>query len=57
MLKIPEAPLVIVADAITRPTLFQRIWPSAFLILGLGITVAWTAVFGYGFVALVGMLL
>jgi hypothetical protein len=57
MLKIPEAPLVMVADAITRPTLFQRIWPSAFLILGLVITVAWTAVFGYGFVALVGMLL
>ena len=57
MLKIPEAPLVIVADAITRPTQFQRIWPSALLILGLGITVAWTVVLGYGFVALVGMTL
>jgi hypothetical protein len=33
------------------------VWPSAFLILALGVTVAWTALLGYGFVALVEMAL
>ena len=52
-----QRPPFLATDPITSSTLIQRAWPSAFLILGLGITVAWTALLGYGFVALVEMAL
>ena len=43
------------ANYISR--LYQRLGPPAFLILGLGVTVAWTALLGYEFVRLVEMTL
>ena len=36
---------------------YQRVGPPAFLILGFGVTVAWTALLGYGLVRLVAMTL
>jgi hypothetical protein len=44
-------------NALSPSLLFQRVWPPALLILGLGGTVAWIALLGYGFVALVQMAL
>ena len=38
-------------------SLFQRAWPVAILILGGGITVAWTALLGYGTLVLAQMAL
>ncbi len=37
----------------TSFSLFHRVWPMALLIVGLGATVAWTALLGYGLVALI----
>ena len=28
--------------------IFHRVWPSAAIAVGLGVTVVWMAVFGYG---------
>jgi hypothetical protein len=33
--------------------LFQRIWPQAMIALGLGLTVAWTGLLGYGLAKLI----
>ena len=33
---------------------YDRIGPQAFLFLGLGLTVGWIGLLGYGFLALVG---
>lgn len=37
-----------------RASLFDRLWPVAMVALGLGLSVAWTLLLGYGFVILVG---
>ena len=37
------------------PSLFQRVWPSAVIALGMLTTVAWVSLLGYGLVALVGL--
>jgi hypothetical protein len=52
-----QIPFVLVSDPTRPSTLIQRAWPSVLLILGLGISLAWTALLGYGFVALVEMAL
>ena len=52
-----EAPPITTSDPISPSSLFQRVWPSALLILALVVTLAWTALLGYGFVALVRMAL
>ena len=36
-------------------TLFHRIWPPAVLALGMVLTVAWTALLGYGLVNAVAL--
>ena len=41
------------AQATQTNTLFHRIWPPATIIVGLGLTAAWTALFGYGLVGLI----
>ena len=43
--------------AVYDPSLFRPVWPLVFVILGLGLTVAWTALLGYGLVLLVEMAL
>jgi hypothetical protein len=48
---------VTVRDSKSLFSLFQRVWPAAFLVLGLGVTVVWTTILGYGFVRLVEMAL
>jgi hypothetical protein len=40
-----------------RPSLFQRVWPPALLVLGAAASVALTALLGYGFVMLVRLAL
>ena len=52
-----DAPLAIVAKPISPSSLFQHSLPWALLILGVVVTVAWTALLGYGFVELVKMAL
>jgi hypothetical protein len=57
-----EATLVIASDpaliVIASPSSrFQRAWPPTLLILGLAVTVAWTALLAYGFFALVDLVL
>jgi hypothetical protein len=32
----------------TVAEIFHRVWPSAAIAVGLGVTVVWVAVFGYG---------
>ena len=39
------------AQATQTNTLFHRIWPPATIIVGLGLTAAWIALFGYGLVS------
>jgi hypothetical protein len=39
-----------VANSPVQGDLFARIWPSALLVAGLGLTVAWMALLAYGFV-------
>jgi hypothetical protein len=41
-----------IAKSIRVSSLYQRVWPSALLVLGLGITAAWTTFLGYKFVEL-----
>jgi hypothetical protein len=52
-----EAPAVITFDPIGPSSPFQRVLSSALIILGLVVSVAWTALLGYGFVALLEMAL
>lgn len=49
--------LALTFDPKSASTLFQRVWPVAILILGAGITVAWTAFLGYGTLVLAQMAL
>jgi len=42
---------------ILDPATFRPAWPLVLVILGLGLTVVWTGILGYGLVALVGMAL
>jgi hypothetical protein len=51
-----EIPLIIARNLISPPYL-QRVLSPAFLILGLVVTLAWTALLGFGFVALLEMAL
>jgi hypothetical protein len=44
-----------VSSSQTSTSFFQRNWPPALLILGLGVTVVWTAFLGYGLVELIEM--
>ena len=39
------------------PAALRPAWPLVLVILGLGLTVAWTGMLGYGLVQLVGMAL
>ena len=41
------------AQATQTNALFHRIWPPAIVILGLGLTAAWIALWGYGLVSLI----
>jgi hypothetical protein len=34
---------------------FYQIWPSAVVVIGLGLTVAWVSLLGYGLVGLIGL--
>jgi hypothetical protein len=43
--------------AYSEPVSFRPAWPLALVILGLGLTVAWTGMLGYGLVELVAMAL
>ena len=43
--------------AVSGSSLFRHAGPLVFLILGLGLTVAWVVLLGYGFVQLVEMAL
>ena len=43
--------------AVSDPSIFRPVWPLVFVILGLGLTAAWTALLGYGLVQLVEMAL
>jgi hypothetical protein len=52
-----QSPAFPASDPIRSYTLIQRAWASALVILGVGVTVAWTVLLGYGFVALVEMAL
>jgi hypothetical protein len=48
----------VVPTAISKPSArFQRVWLSAVLVVGLSVTVAWTAFLGYGLVMLVRLAL
>ena len=42
-----------VRTAIPAASLLHQVWPTTLLIVGLGATVAWTALLGYGLVALI----
>jgi hypothetical protein len=50
-----QNPIVSSSDATRPSSLFRRVWPPSLLILGLGVTVAWTVFLGYKFVKLIGM--
>jgi len=52
-----QNPIDIISDQISPISLFRRVWPSALLLLGLVLTVAWIALLGCEFVGLVGMAL
>ena len=41
------------ARAASNETLFQRVWPKAFVAFALAVNVAWIALLGYGVVSLV----
>ena len=41
------------ARAASNETLFQRVWPAAFVVFALAVNVAWIALLGYGVVSLV----
>ncbi len=41
------------ARATSNETLFQRIWPKAFVAFALAVNCAWIALLGYGLVSLV----
>jgi len=41
------------ARAASKETLFQRVWPAAFVIFALGVNAAWMALLGYGLISLV----
>jgi hypothetical protein len=43
--------------AVSNPALLRHAWPLVFVLLGLGLTVAWTVLLGYGFVRLIEMAL
>jgi hypothetical protein len=44
-------------DPKSLSSLFQSVWPATLLVLGLGATVAWTSLLGYGLVKLAEMAL
>ena len=49
-----------IAPAALTPTVNNyicRIWPRAVIALGLGLTVAWTGLLGYGVVSLIALAL
>ena len=52
-----NGPLVLTSDLKGSSPIFQQVWPVAMLILGGGITVAWTALLGYGTLVLAQMAL
>jgi hypothetical protein len=46
-----------VVSEVSDAYLYRRIWVPAFLIAGVGLTLAWIALLGYGLVGLVEMAL
>jgi hypothetical protein len=52
-----EVRLALTSDQKSSSSLLQQAWPVAILILGAGITVAWTALLGYGTFVLAQMAL
>jgi hypothetical protein len=56
MLTEPELVIVPVAASVpSSATLFHRIWAPAVLIIGLVVSLAWTALLGYGLVYAVAL--
>ena len=56
MLTKPEVVIVPVAGSVpSSAMLFHRIWAPALLIIGLVLTLAWTALLGYGLVNAVAL--
>jgi hypothetical protein len=45
------ATIPIVVPAAASASLFQRVWPPAILMIGMTITVAWTALLGYALIS------
>jgi len=48
------APAAVSGSTLAQP-LFHRIWPTAVIALGLGLTAVWTCLLGYGLVSLIIM--
>ena len=48
------APAVNKPSALAATPVIQRIWPIAVIVIGLGLTAAWTCLLGYGVVRLIG---
>jgi hypothetical protein len=52
----PFGPAMVQSDAERRAVpFFQRLWPLLMVALGLVLTVAWTALIGYGLYILIGL--
>ncbi len=50
-----HATLVPTAPVTSSTSLFGRIWPTAVIILGLTLNIAWLALLGYGLVSILGI--
>ena len=48
------APAVDKPSAPAATPVIQRIWPIVVIVIGLGLTAAWTCLLGYGVVRLIG---
>ena len=49
-----EGSSVVTARQAAKTAIFHRVWPPAFIILGLGVTAFWAALLAYGVVVLIG---
>ena len=50
-----QNPLVLATEPIKPASRFRRVWPPVILILGLGLTAAWTAFLAYDLMELMGI--
>jgi hypothetical protein len=44
----------VIARQAAKTAIFHRVWPPAFIVLGLGVTAFWAALLAYGVVVLIG---